>query len=136
MLALDTSALVKRYIDEPHSEWLAEAMDDDPEWHGSMLVACEGPIVVGRSTSSAEDLTAIDRRLTADLDQFRFVQVDGDCLADAVQIGRSFRLRTLDAVHLAAARRLPGSCRFITFDRDQTRAAAEMGLELLAPPIV
>lgn len=136
MLALDTSALVKRYIDEAHSDWLAETMDSDPEWHGSMLIACEGPIVVGRSTRSAEDLASIDRRLSADLDQFRFVQVDGDCLADAVQIGRSFRLRTLDAVHLAAARRLPGDCRFVTFDRSQARAAVEMGLKLLAPPVV
>jgi predicted nucleic acid-binding protein len=136
MLALDTSALVKRYVDETHSEWLAEAMDGDPEWHGSMLVACEGPIVLGRSTSSAEELASIDRHLTADLDRFRFVQIDGDCLTDAVHIGRSFRLRTLDAIHLAAARRLPAECRFITFDQSQARAAVEIGLELLAPPVV
>lgn len=134
MLALDTSALVKRYVEENHSDWLAEVMDGDPDWYGSMLVACEGPIVVGRSTNSAEELAMVDQRLTADLDQFRFVPVDGECLVDAVQIGRGFGLRTLDAIHVAAARRMPADCRFVTFDRSQERAARQVGLELLAPP--
>jgi len=134
MLALDTSALIRRYIEEPHSDWLVEAMADDPDWGASMLLACEAPVAVARNVESVPELGAVDQRLTADLDRFRFVPVDADCLVNAVSIARAFRLRTLDAIHLAAAQRLPGESRYITFDRSQARAAGELGLELLVPP--
>lgn len=134
MLVLDTSALIKRYIEEPHSDWLVEAMADDPDWGASMLLACEAPVVVARNAGSVAELGAVDQRLTADLDRFRFVPVDADCLVNAVSIARGFALRTLDAIHLAAARRLPETCRYVTFDRSQAKAAGEMGLELLLPP--
>jgi predicted nucleic acid-binding protein len=134
MLALDTSALIKRYIEEPHSDWLVEAMAGDPDWAASMLIACEAPVVVARSIESVPDLGAVDQRLTADLDRFRFVPVDADCLVNADSVARAFTLRTLDAIHLAAARRLPEECRFITFDRSQAKAAGALGLDVLVPP--
>lgn len=134
MLVLDTSALVKRYVEEPHSDWLVNEMAQESEWCASMLLACESPIVLARNVESAAELAAVDQRLQDDLDRFSFVPVDGDCLANAVSIARAFSLRTLDAIHLAALRSVPEGCRFITFDRSQARAAEEMGLELLAPP--
>ena len=134
MLALDTSALIKRYIEEPYSDWLVETMSEDSDWGASMLLACEAPAVVSRNVESATELVALDQRLTADLDYFRFVPVDADCLVNAVSLARAFTLRTLDAIHLAAARRLPDDCCYLTFDRSQARAAREMGLELLVPP--
>lgn len=133
MIALDASALVKKYLDEDDSEWVENLMVEDPEWCGSMLLASESPIAVARDIELASDLAAIDRRLTSDLDRFSFIPVDADCLVNAVELGRAFRLRTLDAIHLAAAHRLPESCRFVTFDQRQAEAAMDLGLELLAP---
>jgi predicted nucleic acid-binding protein len=134
MIALDTSALIKRYIGEPHSDWLVKTMDRENEWCASMLLACEAPIVVARNVETVDELAAVDRRLHEDLDQFLLVPVDGDCLVNAVAIARAFTLRTLDAVHLAALRSLPGDCRFITFDRGQATAAQELGIGTLVPP--
>jgi hypothetical protein len=37
---------------------------------------------------------------------------------------------TLDALHLAAADRLPGPLVFVTFDRRQAAAAKSIGLQL------
>ncbi|MGK2955312.1 MAG: type II toxin-antitoxin system VapC family toxin [Solirubrobacterales bacterium] len=133
MIALDVSALVKKYLDEDDSEWVENLMVEDPEWCGSMILASESAIAVARDIELATDLAAIDRRLTSDLDRFSFVPVDADCLVNAVEIGRAFRLRTLDSIHLAAARRFPDDCRFVTFDQRQGEAALDLGLELLAP---
>jgi uncharacterized protein len=42
-------------------------------------------------------------------------------------------LAVVDAIHLAAADRLPRPVRYLTFERQQIPAAAELGLEVLSP---
>lgn len=133
MVSFDSSALIKRYQREDHSEWVREIMSRDPDWCGSMLLATETAIAAARNATDARTLSKVDSRLSIDLDQFSFVAVDSDCLVSAVEIGRGHDLRTLDAIHLAAAKRLPPGCRFITFDQKQAGAALDLGLELLAP---
>lgn len=133
MIALDSSALIKRYQREDHSEWVREVMDRDGDWCGSMLLASESAIAAARNSTSSDELNLIDLRLTTDLDHFQFVPVDADCLVRAVEIARGRQMRTLDAIHLAAVTRLPAECRFITFDEHQASAASEIGVELLAP---
>ena len=133
MIALDTSALIKRYQREDYSEWVREAMDQDGDWCGSMLLACESAIAAARNSTASDELSQVDLRLTTDLDHFQFIPVDADCLEKAIEIARGRGLRTLDAIHLAAAARLPANCRFITFDDHQARAAKEIGIELLVP---
>ena len=68
-----------------------------------------------------------------DWDALRVVPVDGRCLAAAVELGATFGLRTVDAVHLAAADRLPRPLRYPTFDRRQIPAAAGLGFEVVSP---
>jgi len=133
MIALDSSALIKRYQREEHSEWVRETMDGDGDWCGSMLLAAESAVASARNSISSDELSKVDLRLRTDLDHFQLVPVDGDCLVRAIEIGRANGLRTLDAIHLAAAARLPPECRFITFDDRQAEAAVEIGLELLIP---
>ncbi|HTU14617.1 MAG TPA: type II toxin-antitoxin system VapC family toxin [Solirubrobacterales bacterium] len=133
MIALDSSALIKRYQREEHSDWIRATMDDDGDWCGSMLLATESAVASARNSAASDELSKVDLRMRADLDHFQLVPVDGDCLVRAIEIGRAHRLRTLDAIHLAAAARLPAECRFVTFDERQAEAAAEIGLDLLAP---
>ena len=45
------------------------------------------------------------RRLRDDWDAFHVVPVDDRCLARAVDLGAEYSLRTVDAIHLAAAER-------------------------------
>jgi predicted nucleic acid-binding protein len=61
------------------------------------------------------------------------VPVDDRCLAHAVELGATFGLRTVDAVHLAAADRLPRPATYLTFDRRQIPAAAGLGFEVRSP---
>lgn len=56
------------------------------------------------------------------------VPVDPACLEGAVDIGCRYQVRALDAVHLAAADRLPRPIVMLTFDRRQADAARSMEL--------
>jgi predicted nucleic acid-binding protein len=61
------------------------------------------------------------------------VPVDDRCLARAVELGATFGVRTVDALHLAAADRLPRPATFVSFDRRQLPAAAALGFEVVTP---
>ncbi len=70
------------------------------------------------------------RQLLDDLGRFVTVSVDAQCLRDAGVIGCRHQIRTLDAIHLAAALRLP-NVTFLSFDEPQMEAARALGLEVL-----
>jgi len=133
MIAFDTSGLIKRYVDEQHSAWVEEVMDADRGWGGSTLLAAETAIVLARTEQTTEDLALVDARVSRDLEFFDMVPMDADCLVNAIQLGRAFGLRTLDAIHLAAFRAMPAGCRVVTFDERLGNAAQEIGLTLLTP---
>ncbi|MCO5316529.1 MAG: type II toxin-antitoxin system VapC family toxin [Solirubrobacterales bacterium] len=135
MLVLDSSALIKRYASEAHSEWVDDLMSRDPDWAASALIATETAIGVGRGDLTKEVLASIDVRLSRDLEFFDLIPIDADCLARAVDIGRGLGVKTLDAIHLAAAAAIPGEFRFVTFDSRQRQAAEELGFNLLRPPV-
>jgi len=135
MLCFDSSALVKCYQEEEHSLWIREAMAADPDWCGSALLAAEGPIALARTFREPGALREADARISRDLEFFYLSPVDADCLVRAVEVGRGSRLRTLDAIHLAAAQVLPAECRFVTFDERQREAAETLGLKVLVPPV-
>ena len=69
--------------------------------------------------------------LRSDWEHFTVVPVDDLCLARSREIGCAQRIRTLDAIHIAAAERLPAPARFLTFDLRQHEAAAALGLDVM-----
>ena len=135
MICFDTSALIKRYKREDHSDWIDQIMAEDHDWCASSLIATEAAIALSREPALESDLPAIDGRLAADLEAFVMVPVDATCLVRAVEIGRKLRLRTLDAIHLAAVDQLPAVVAFVTLDDRQREAAEDLGLKVLAPPV-
>jgi hypothetical protein len=54
-------------------------------------------------------------------------------LARAVELGSQFGMRVVDAIHLAAADRLPRPAQYLTFDRHQIPGAAALDLEVVSP---
>lgn len=132
-LAVDTSALVRRYVRGPGHGLVTEAMADDPVWCASALARAETLQALHQVAVSQTQHDALWQALRRDWDAFHVVPVDDRCLAAAVEIGATFRVRTVDAVHLAAAARLPAPVRYLTFDRRQIPAAAGLGLEVVAP---
>ena len=134
MLAVDTSALVKRYVDEPESAEITALMDAEAIWCASDLVRCEATILLTRLAGTPTQADRLVRAFHADWDAFHVVPVDERCLTRAGEIGANFGLRAVDAVHLAAASRLPAPVRYLTLDPRQVLAAVALDLEPVPTP--
>jgi len=132
-LAVDASALVKRYLHEPGRDLVLEAMAGDRLWCASELCRAEAMLVLHRVASGPRQARDLWRSFRDDWDAFNVVPVDDRCLARATEIGVEFGLRTVDAVHLAAADRLPRPVSYLTFDRHQIPGALALGLQVVSP---
>ncbi len=132
-LALDSSALIRRYVPGAERGLVLSAMENASQWCASELARTEVMMALHRlagSNVAAQDLWAAAR---ADWDAFVVVPVDKRCLAAATQIGSAYGLTTVDAIHLAAADRLPKPIRYATLDPGQIPAAAALGFEVVSP---
>ncbi len=128
MLVVDTSALLKRYVEEEGSQKVLELMRDDAQWCASSLGLAEARVTLCHIGFDADALIDRVAALRGDWERFLIVPVDDLCLSRAVEIGCEQRVRTLDAVHLAAADRLPRGATFVTFDDRQAEAGRALGL--------
>lgn len=132
-LFVDTSALVRRYLQGPGRELVAAAMAADDVWCASALCRSETLLALHRLAVTPGQHARMWGRLRDDWDAFVVVPVDERCLAHAVEIGATYGLRTVDAVHLAAADRLPRPATYLTFDHRQIPAAAGLGFDVRSP---
>jgi predicted nucleic acid-binding protein len=126
---VDTSALLKRYIDEPDSDLADRLVAGDPE-----LVTGRHTIVEVRR-NLARLLTGSARRessiaFTTDLASVAIVELDAATCELAATIAEQTGARTLDALHLGAARRLGTALTFITFDVRQAQLARTVGFRV------
>ena len=123
----DSSAVLKRYVDEADSDQANELLAADP-----VLVTGRHTIVeVRRNLTrllSPTDATAARATFVADLASFAVVEVDAATCELAATIAEQTGVRTLDALHLGAARRLGTVLTFVTFDVRQAHAARSLGL--------
>ena len=133
-LFLDTSALVQRYVDAPGRRLVLETMaEEEGAWVASALARTEVMITLHQLAAGPRQQARLWSAFRDDWDAFAVVPVDDRCLGRAVELGSSFAMRIVDAVHLAAADRLPRPARFLTFDRHQIPAAATLGFEVVSP---
>lgn len=128
MLFLDTSALIKRYVEEDGTTLVLRRMSEDLEWVVSAVARTEAEIALCRLGFDASDDAVPMSSLRDDWQHCHVVPMDPACLARAAELGCRHDVRTLDAVHLAAAERLPQPLVLLTFDRRQADAARAMGL--------
>lgn len=132
-LFLDTSAWIRRYAHDRDRNLVVASMTDDLDWCASALARTETQLVLQRLATSPEGVIELWRRLRDDWEAVHVVPVDDRCLARATEIGAEFGVRTLDAIHLAAADRLPAPVDFLSFDRHQLPAAVGLGLRVITP---
>lgn len=130
---LDTSALVRRYVDEPGRELVVEAMAAASTWTASALARTEALMTLHRLAAGPRQQARLWHALRDDWDAFVVVPIDDRCTARAVELGTQFGVRLVDAIHLAAADRLPRPLQYLTFDRHQIPAAAALGMEVVSP---
>lgn len=132
-LFLDSSALVRRYVHGPGRDLVVEAMDREPLWCASVLCRNETLLALHHLAATPTQHRRLWANLREDWDAVTVIPLDQRGLARAVELGATFGLRTVDALHLAAADRLPRPAAYATFDRHQIPAAAALGLEVLSP---
>lgn len=131
-VALDTSALLGRYLSGPHRSVVLEAMAADPVWCASALARAEALGMVDRVCDLPTDGDRVRRALRDDWERIHVVPLDQRCLDRAAELTREQPLRTVDALHLAAADRLPGPVTYVTFDPRQIPVALALGFAVLS----
>jgi predicted nucleic acid-binding protein len=130
-LYVDSSALVKRYVDEPDSALASNWINSDPVLVTSWITLVEVRRNLGRLLSGT-DLAAARKQVAVDLDHFALVVVDESVCEAAAEIGEHLGVRSMDAIHLACAKRLRiPALPFLTFDLRQAQAARSLGLTVL-----
>jgi predicted nucleic acid-binding protein len=133
VLFVDTSALLRRYLADRSRPLVIGAMaDPDAEWCASALTRSEVLLALHQAAGDRTRHLELWRAVRNDWEAFWEIPVDGRCLARAAEIGAVYGLRTVDAVQLAAADRLPRPVRYLTFDRRQIPAADGLGFEVVS----
>lgn len=131
MLYVDSSALLKRYIEEPHSDLADELLRADPVLTTGRHTVVEVRRNLARR-ASVEDVAQLRAAFARDLEGFAIVELDGVTCEQAAAIAEELGARTLDALHLAAAQRVGGAALgFVTFDLRQAQAARSLGFTVM-----
>ncbi|MBG6213063.1 MAG: type II toxin-antitoxin system VapC family toxin [Cryobacterium sp.] len=124
---LDTSAVAKLISDEPESPALTAHLDDvagDSILVSATLLETELRRTATRTRIPQTDVTAI-------ISQVTLLEMDRALCREAGLI-QGTSLRSLDAMHIAAALRSEAD-EFITYDAQQSAAAAQVGLHVVRP---
>jgi predicted nucleic acid-binding protein len=127
MVYLDSSALVKLVVVEPESSALRRYLGAEPDRASCSLARVE--VLRAVRGHGAAALTRA-RRL---LQRLHLVQLDDELLDAAAALDPGV-LRSLDAIHLAAAQLFGGELTaMVTYDRRMTTAATLVDLTVAAP---
>jgi uncharacterized protein len=130
-LYVDSSALLKRYVDEPDSEIAEKYLLADPVW----LTGRHTLIEVRRNLARVldpEPLSSAREQFERDWRRMNVVELDGETCRLAADIAELSGVRTLDALHLAALRRVGDpTIALLSFDLRQAQAARTLGFTVV-----
>jgi uncharacterized protein len=129
---LDTSALVGLHLDGPARAVVLKALGEDSDWCSSGLTLMESLALVDRVTEEPVLRGELEDLVRLSWDRVAVVPVDQRCLDRAGVLMREQPLRLADAIHLAAADRLPRPVRFVTFDSAHIPVAMSMGFDVVS----
>jgi hypothetical protein len=128
---VDSSAFLKLYVDEPESDACEEFMIADPEWISARHTHVEvrrnlTRLLSGRPLASSRDQFDVDWHRTD------VVELDRPTCDFAAELAEVTGARTLDALHLGAARRAGGGALpVLTYDLRQAQVARSLGWSVL-----
>ncbi len=134
---MDSSALVKLYVHEIHSEQTRRHTLHYPH----LICHGIGYVEVRAALASAErsrrliqgDYARAVERFRADWEQISTLGIDEPLLERAAELAEGFALRGYDSIHLAAADRVFKGVRrfaFLAFDTRLNQAAKLLGMAL------
>ena len=131
-VALDTSALLALAIDGPQRRVVLDALDADPVWCASALALTEALPAIDRLTDEPVLRADLEDAIRLAWDHVHVVPLDQRCLDRAANLSRLQPVRLTDAIHLAAAERLPGPVSLVTFDPAQIPVALGLGFDVVS----
>jgi hypothetical protein len=118
---------VKRYVAEPESDVVRDAMQAADGWFMCRVGYVETVRAVGLAAGRS-----VARTVRQEWPAIGVIELDQPLVERAAQLTLDFDLRSLDALHLAAALVLPGDDLVLaTWDRGLHTAAASSGLSVL-----
>ena len=128
-LYLDTSAIVKLIVLERESAPLTEYLSDFPDDVRFTSALTRTELIRAVSRSGSLDMVAHARRVLGRLDTVSLTHR----LLDEAGGMNPVHLRTLDAIHLAAAATAPELRALVTYDDRLAEAAKRSGMAVAAP---
>jgi predicted nucleic acid-binding protein len=129
---LDASAFLKLYVAEPESDECAAVLRADGEWFSARHTVVEVRRNLSRRYSGRHQDEARSQ-FARDWARTNVLEMDVPTCDAAASLAELTGLRTLDALHLAAAAAVTesGSAAFLTYDRRQAEAARSLGWTVL-----
>lgn len=132
----DTSALIKRYVEEPGRREVLQLLRKNDCVVSAVLPAEVRSAVrrrVAEKTLDEKHVPAILKRFAADRLFWMVIEVSGEVLAAAERLSAAHPLRALDAIQVAsaqlfAARTASPALIFVSADIRQTTAADALGM--------
>jgi predicted nucleic acid-binding protein len=145
---LDSSALVKRYINEVGSKWICDLFE--PDLGNQFFVAAITSVeiisaITRRAKGGSINLTGaktIGIQLKKDFDsQYQVIEISEDIINSAISMVETYSLRGYDAVQLASGRELNILCAandlpvviFVSADKELNKATLIEGLVVENP---
>lgn len=137
MIYLDTSYIVKAYINEPHSDLVLDELAGQTGLTASSLARVEFVSALMRQCHSGELTDTDAKKAIASLEEdtslgiWRWVDIGRTIITDSAVLLMDHRLkgklRSLDAMHLATAK-VSGTVKLYTHDTRMFEAAKTLGL--------
>lgn len=131
-LYLDASALVAALVATPSRTMVLDTLDTDPVWCTSAVSLTEALAMVDRLLDESVLRSDLEDELRLIWDRLWVIPVDQRCLDRAAVLAREQPVRLADALHLAAADRLPRPLQFVTLDPAQIPVALSLGFEVVS----
>jgi predicted nucleic acid-binding protein len=131
-VVLDTSALLALAIDGTQRGVVLDAIASDPIWAASAMALTEALPAIDRLADEPELRADLEDAIRLIWDHLHIVPVDQRCLDRAAGLARTQPVRLSDAIHFAAAERLPDPIRFVTFDPAHIAVALGLGFDVVS----
>lgn len=137
LLYLDTSALVKLYVEEEHSRQMWDLLQRAEAVASHQIAFVEFHAAVARrnreNALSSEQFELLKQEFAEDWLEYVHVETNPELLNAAAELAEAFALRAYDSVHLAAAKHLHQHAKmpvlFACFDKRLNLAAKMLGMQ-------
>ena len=129
---LDSSALLSVAIEGRGRQVVLDILESEVDWCASALAIAEALALVPRLSDEKILQDDVEDAVRLLWDRIHIVPVDQMCLDRAAMIAREQPVHMNDAIHLAAADRLPRPLQFVTFDPAQIPVALSMGFDVVS----